>query len=121
MKQKLLTLGLLFTSLIGYLEWGGGNKQFLFQSEYEIISKLMNNPASVMHPFVVLPLIGQVLLLITLFQSKANKLLLYGGIACVGLLVAFMFIIGLISLNTKILLFSLPFLVMVFWTIRENR
>jgi hypothetical protein len=36
MKQKLLNLGLIITSLFGHLEWGKDHKMFLFQMEAEI-------------------------------------------------------------------------------------
>lgn len=100
------------TSLIGYLQWGGGNHAYLFQSEFEIITKLFKDPTSVIHPFIVLPLISQLLLLITLFQKKPNKYLTYLSIAGLGLLLGFMCIIGFISLNAKVILSTLPFIIL---------
>ncbi len=98
--------------MLGYLEWGGNNYTFLFKAEAEIIIKLFSSPASVMHPFVVLPLIGQILLLITLFQNKPSTALLYIGIAGIGVLFVLMFFIGLISLNFKIVLSTTPFILL---------
>ena len=65
MKSKLLNIGLILTSFVGYLEWGGNNKMFLIQGEIELISKLLTDPGSALHPFTLLPLIGQVLLILT--------------------------------------------------------
>lgn len=118
MKHKILTLTAILSSLIGYLEWGIDSKMFLFQGEMEILSKLFTAPRSVLHPFTLLPLIGQLLLLITLLQRQPGKMLTYSGLACIGLLLAFMFVIGLISLNFKILLSTLPFLITAFLMIR---
>lgn len=70
MKSKLLNFLLIVTSLLGYLEWGGDNHIFLFKAEAEILSKLFTDPLSVLHPFTLLPLAGQIILLITLFQKK---------------------------------------------------
>lgn len=120
MKNKILNLALILTSLLGYLEWGTGNKMFLFQIEGEVLSKLFSDPVSALHPFTVLPLLGQILLIVTLFQQQPGKMLTYIGIGCIGLLLAFIFFIGLISLNFKVLLFALPFLLVAAWTIREN-
>lgn len=120
MKSKILNLLLVLTSLLGYLEWGKENKQFLFQAEAEIVAKLFNDPTSVIHPFTILPLAGQILLLITLFQKNPNKILTFIGIGGTGLLLGLMFIIGLISLNFKILCSTIPFLVIGYITIRHH-
>ena len=121
MKHKILNLALVLTSLIGYLEWGTGSKMFLFQGEMEILSKLFTDPGSVLHPFTLLPLFGQILLLVTLAQKQPGKWLTYIGLACIGILLVFMFVIGLISFNYKILLSTLPFLVTAVLTIRHLR
>lgn len=120
-KAKILNLLLILTSLAGFLEWGKDSHLFLFQAEAEVISKLFTDPKSVMHPFTLLPLAGQVLLIITLFQAKPNKLLTYISIGGLGILLWFMFIIGIIGLNYKILLSTLPFLIVSLITIRYHR
>ncbi|MBK6351846.1 MAG: hypothetical protein KA251_02255 [Saprospiraceae bacterium] len=111
MKSKILNLLLIVTSLFGYLEWGGNNSILLFQAEADIISKLFTDPTSVIHPFILLPLVGQILLLVSVFQNKPSHLLTYIGIACLALLLGFMFVIGILSLNYKIIFSTLPFLV----------
>lgn len=121
MKQKWLNIGLILTSLLGYLEWGGGNSIFLAQAEWEIIYKLMTDPKSLIHPFVLLPLIGQLLLFLTLFQKVPSKWLTYIGIAGIGVLLLFMFLIGLLGLNWKVLLSCIPFLFLSVMTINNYR
>jgi hypothetical protein len=116
MKAKILNGLLIVTSLFGYLEWGGNNHIFLIQAEVEIITKLITAPKSVMHPFVLLPLIGQVLLTITLLQKTPHQWLSYIGSACLGILLIFMFIIGIMSLNFKIICSTIPFLVILCYT-----
>ncbi len=110
MKSKVLNLLLIITSLFGYLEWGKDNSSFLFQAEYEILNNLFNNPKSIIHPFILLPLFGQLLLMITVFQKIPSKILTITGIVCLGLLLGFMFFIGVLGLNLKILISTLPFL-----------
>jgi hypothetical protein len=73
MKSKILNLGLILTSVFGYLEWGSGNHAFMFQAEAELLGKLFTDPASVVHPFTLLPLAGQLMLEITWFQPKPGK------------------------------------------------
>ena len=121
MKPKILNALLIVTSLLGYLEWSGDSYTFLFQAEAEILYKLFTNPSSVVHPFILLPLIGQILLLITLFQKSPSKILTYVSIAGLGLLLGFMFIIGLISLNYKIIISTISFLVVAVLTIINLR
>lgn len=121
MKSKILNFLLILTSLFGYLEWSGGNHSFLFQGEIEIISKMFTDPASVIHPFIILPFLAQVILVITLFQKQPGKILTYISIGCLGLLLGFMFIIGLMSLNYKIIISTIPFLTVAVLTIIHHR
>jgi hypothetical protein len=121
MKTKILNLLLIITSLIGFLEWGGNNRSFLFQVEAEVLSKILADPASVIHPLTILPLLGQIVLVATLFQRTPNKKLSYIGIGCLGILLGWMFAIGLMSLNFKIILSTIPFLGVAIFTIRNYR
>lgn len=111
MKHKVYNLLLIVTSLLGYLEWSGTSHAFLFQAELELFKKLFSTPKTAAHPFTIIPFFGQLLLLITLFQKKSNKILTYFGIGCLGLLLLFILFIGLLSLNYKIALSTIPFIV----------
>lgn len=106
---------------MGYLEWGGGNEQFLFQIEWDVITKLLSAPASMMHPLVLIPLLGQLLLVYTLFQKQPNKLYTYLGLGGIGVLFLFILVAGLIGKNTKMILFTLPFLITGVAVILHNR
>lgn len=120
MKSRLLNLALILTSLMGYLEWGGGNRMFLLQGETTVIAKLLTDPVSAWHPFILLPLAGQVLLGITLFQKSPGRLLTFAGLSGIGLLMVFMFAIGLMSLNLKVALSTVPFLVTGFFVVKHH-
>lgn len=120
MKPKILNILLVLTSLLGYLEWGKGSKEFLFQTEAGILSKVFQDPASFIHPFIILPLAGQILLLITLFQKNPNKIVTFIGIAGIGLLLGLIFFVGVISVNVKILGSTIPFLAISAVTIRHH-
>ncbi len=119
MKSKILNICLILTSLLGYLEWGD-NKVFLFQMEFDIISKLFSDPVSVLHPFTLLPLIGQILLIVSLFQKKPSKILTFLGLGGITLLLSLMFAIGIMNGNYKILLSTIPFLTTAVLTIRYH-
>lgn len=116
MNHKILGILLILFSGMGYLEWGGNQSIFLFQAEFEIITKLFTNPISVLHPFTIIPIIGQILILVSIFKNPFNKLYLYLGIGFLSILLGFMFIIGCISMNPKILFSTLPFLGMSIYT-----
>jgi hypothetical protein len=120
-RKKLLNLSLILTSLIGYLEWGQGQSVFLFQAEAEMFARALRDPGDVVHPFTLLPVLGQAMLVGTLFQTIPGRVLTYAGIAGIGLLLAFMFLIGLIALNGKIVASTAPFLALAVVTIREHR
>lgn len=109
-KPAAINVLLIITSLFGYLEWGGGNSVFLFAAEVEIIARFFNDPGAMVHPFVLIPLLGQLLLLSALFPGTPKRAFTLIGICCIGLLLGFMFFIGAISANMKILLSTVPFL-----------
>lgn len=121
MKIKILNLLLIIASLFGYLEWGGNNHSFLFENEYTVLSKLFIEPKAVLHPLTLIPILGQILLLVTLFQQKPNKYLTYIGIGCLGLLLGLMTFIGIIDFNFRILISTVPFIVLSVWIIQELR
>lgn len=121
MKAKILNILLLVSSLFGYLEWGTDNQSYLFEAEIDIISQFFKNPLAVLHPFVLLPLFAQIILLFTLFQRQPNRILTYIGIAGLALLFVFMFLIGILSQNFKILLSTIPFLSIAIFTFLYHR
>ena len=119
MKSRIINLCIILASLVGYLEWGKDNKMFLFQGEVEIIIKLFKDTASVIHPLTLLPLLGQIILVFTLFQKKLNRLLSLIGLGCLSVLLVFMFLIGILALNFKILVSTIPFLLTGLWAMRH--
>lgn len=121
MKSKILNSLLIITSLLGYLEWSGNSHSFLFQAEGEILSKLFTDPISALHPFTILPLTGQIILVVTLFQKTPSKPMTYISIGSLGILLAFMFVIGIMSLNYKIIFSTIPFIVIAVIAIGHYR
>ena len=121
MKSKLLNFLLITFSLFVYLEWSGNHHIFLFEAEIEIFSKLFTSPKSVIHPFIVLPLMAQFLLLFTLLQKTPSKKLTYIGVFGLSLLFYFILLIGLISINYKIVISTIPFVFLSIITILHHR
>jgi len=120
-KRKFLNAALIFTSLIGYLEWGAGNHSFLFQAEGEVLSKLFTDPMSVLHPFTLLPLFGQIILFLSLFQKTPSKIMTYIGLAGLAVLLFFITLVGVLGMNYKIVLSTVPFIVTSILVVKEYR
>ena len=121
MKSKVLNFGIIFTSLLGYTEWGEDQSMFLFQGELEVLSKVFSSPESIIHPFIGLPLLGQLILVYTLFQKRPSKILSYLGIGLLGILLLMLLFIGVISKNIMIIGCTLPFILLSIYTLLYYR
>ena len=116
---KFLILGILISSLFAYLEWGKLKHSFLFEVEYTVISKIISEPLAVLHPLIIIPLIGQILLIISLFQNNPSKKLVIAAIAALALLLLLILVVGILSKNYKIALSVTPFLIFTYFTIKK--
>ncbi|MFM2213174.1 MAG: hypothetical protein RL427_437 [Bacteroidota bacterium] len=108
--KKLLNLLVVLSFQIGYLAWGNGKNLFVFQGEIELFKKAVNHPLTLLHPIIIIPLLGQLLLLLTLFQKEPGKTLSFIGLACLGLLMLLLLFIGVSVPDVKILISALPFI-----------
>ena len=117
---KLFNFLLLLSSFFGYLEWPPDNHGFIFQLEAEILQIAKTNASSVAHPFILLPFTGQVLLLISLFQSPPKRWLTLTGMLCIGLLMLVLFAIGMLTTHAGIVASTLPYLLISFFVVRIN-
>lgn len=116
--NKFLPLLILLSSLIGYLEWGGGNSGYLFNLEYDLIRKGMSR-SELMHPFILLPLVGQIVLLVSLFYPKRAWVIT--GILLLSVIMLMILLVGFLSMNYKIILSAIPFLVLSVYYIISSR
>lgn len=121
MNIKIKTLLLLISSLFVYLSWGPCNEAFLVQIEIDVFKKLLSDPVAALHPFTMIPLAGQLVLVITLVQKTPSNFLLKTGISCLLFLIGFVFIVGLISLRLPIIVSTLPFIILAFITLKSLR
>lgn len=115
-KTKIFVVLLILTSFLGYLEWGKSQQLFLLEAEIQIIIKLFSSPSSILHPFILFPFGGQMLLCVTLLQHQPSKLLIYIGMWMLASLLLFMLVIGVISFRLPILLSTIPFVCIVVFT-----
>ena len=109
-------------SMLGYLQWGEDQHQFLFQTEAELFRKGWGNPGSVVHPFILLPLFGQLLLLVNAFIAKPRKGLIYLGIVLIGLLYGLLIIIAYLSSSilVKVAVFPYSIMAIVLWVLTKR-
>ena len=121
LKTKALNMGVVLASLIGRMEWGQNNQAFLYEAEWEVLSKLFVDPLSVAHPFTFIPILGQIVLIITLFQRKPGRVYSLGGFIAIAILMAMILLVGFLSLNYKIILSTIPFIAMGVLSIRHHR
>ncbi len=112
MYLKILIGSIVISSLFGYLEWGQGYHAFLYQVEIEFFSKILTDSKSVLHPFTVIPLAGQLILIFVLFQKHPNFWLVLSGIGCLAVLFLFMSFIGIFAGSWKIIVSVLPFIIL---------
>jgi CHASE2 domain-containing sensor protein len=92
------------------MEWGTDSKSMVLTAEAAILHKLFTNPGEVIHPFVLVPLVGQIFLIVSLFMKNPKRLVLL-GIACISLLYLMLLFISIISLNWKMFISVVPFFV----------
>lgn len=110
-KTKILCLLAFAFSLIGYLQWGNSNTAFIFQAEYEIFSKLPDGDEAFKHPFILLPLIGQILLIVSIFLKKPRGFLIITALCLIGILFGMLLIVGFFGAGVLTVASSLPFLI----------
>jgi hypothetical protein len=118
--KRIINICLILTFLIGYLEWGNNHSRFIFQAEAEIFLKAMHDPRSIIHPLILVPFLGQILLLISIFQQSINRTLTLAGLACLSTLMLLLLFIGILTLNIKIIGAALPFVITGIFALKYN-
>ena len=103
---------IVLSSLFVFLEWGDQEQAFLWEAEWTVLRKTFTNFKDFLHPFVGLPLAGQIILIIQAFKEQPSKLWVYIGIGAMAILVIFITFVGILALNFKIILSTLPFLIL---------
>ena len=93
---------------------------FIFQGEADIFSKITSDPGAFFHPFILVPLCGQIMLLVTIFQKKPGRVLSLAGLACLSSIMIFLLFIGSITSSIKIAGSTIPFLVTGIFVLRYN-
>lgn len=95
---------------------------FVFQIQWDIFFGDSVKKENFVHPAIALPFIGQLLLLITLFQKEPSRKLTIIGIILMGLLTILLLLIGILGMNFKMILSVLPFIgLSIFYLIKVRK
>lgn len=110
LQSRVISLFIILSSLFPYLSWGmGSNSAFLFEIEWQILSHINTDASAILHPMVLIPITGQLVILI--FGVIYPKIpMVYLGILCLFMLIGFVMFIGFFSQNFQIILSCIPFL-----------
>jgi hypothetical protein len=118
--KKYINIFLLLSFQLGYLEWGKNGHLFIFQAEWEIILKSRTSWMAALHPFIIVPLSGVIMILITLFQKKPGRTLSLVGLGCMSLIMLMLLVIGFMVPNFKMILSVIPFFIAGFLLLRAH-
>ena len=107
-KIRLIKLGILLAFFFCYLEWGKDHSAFIFQLQFTLFTGSANSSAF-FHPLILIPFIGQLLLMVSICIPWLGKKLTITAITLLSSLVLMVILAGSLSLNYKILLSAFPF------------
>lgn len=93
----------------------------MFQIIGSIAGNLPSDPFMLLHPAILIPLVGVLMLLTTLFRKGPSKWLTLLGLTCLGMLVVFLLFIALVGMNLKMLLSQLPFMIIAVCMVVNER
>ncbi len=113
LRSRLLIIGLIITSCLGFLRWPN-HEAFLFEIEWEILQKASSDLMSILHPITVIPMLGQLILLVNLFKKNPSKVLTYIGMGCISVIMIMVMIVGVLGPDYLMIGSTLPFFLVVF-------
>jgi len=103
--NRIYSIALLLGFLMCHFQWGN-NSMFLLQIQHELI--FANKNASLLHPLIIGPAVGELILLYTLVKPK--KKLILSGLILIGILVLLVLLAGILGGKMKMIVSTLPFL-----------
>ena len=107
--KKIIIPLLLITFLFGYLEWAD-QSAFIFQIEYDFFFGDIDAMNSFSHPMILMPFLGQILLLVALFLRRPNRYVSLIGMLLLCPLMLLIFVAGILGGNIRMIGSTLPFL-----------
>lgn len=105
----ILGVAVIISFSICYMEWGGGNKAFLAQAEYDLLFKHKDILQSLLHPLILSGLTGQLLVLYNAFVPYKRRWPLLTASLLLSAVPAMIFLSAVLSMNIKMMLSVIPF------------
>ncbi len=118
--QRLALIWLFTSFLFCYFEWSD-QSAFVYEVAYQLLFEKSEKANAFSHPLVLLPFLGQLLVLISVFLPKPKRWMVFSGMAMMGLLVLVLLIVGVVGKNWRIAVATLPFFGAVVWCWRVFR
>lgn len=122
--KRLANIGILLSSLFGYMEWGKNQHSFLFEIEYELLFAQKNLLETITHPIVLASLSGQLLILYCAVKKDCSRKLNLLGLLLLSLLLLLILLAGILSANIKMIGSTIPFLIfgiLLIFAIKKER
>lgn len=108
--KRFINIGILVSSLLGYMEWGTNQNSFLFEIEYELLFNQKNFIDNITHPLILGSLTGQLLILICIVKNNCSKTMNFIGMALLSCIILLILTAGILSSQIKMIGSTLPFL-----------
>ena len=105
----MVIIGILLSFWLCYMEWGNGQSAFLAEAAYQLFFKEKLSLANLVHPLVLTGLAGQIILLYSALAKKPKRIITIVGIVSLSIMVIMVLLAGILSLNPKMILSTLPF------------
>ena len=118
--KRFINACLLISFQFGYLEWGKGQKMFIYEAAILIFQKATHHLMAVLHPFTLIPFLGECLLMYTIFQKSPAKIISLIAVTCLSILMLLLLAIGLLAHNFLITLSTIPFIVIAMLQVRYH-
>lgn len=119
-KNTLLNLGLIAGFLCCYTEWGQSRSMFVAGAIYEILVVQGHFWQNLTHPIILAGLTGLLILLYCAFSKKARYWLNVIGIVLLGIVVLLFLLAGLLAMNPKTIVSTLPYLILIYLFFRTR-
>jgi hypothetical protein len=104
------------------MEWGNGNSAFMAEAAYQLLFKNPLSLGDLLHPLVLTGLAGQILLGYAALSKLPRKLPAAIGILSLSIMVLIILLAGMLAMNIKMILSTLPFIgLSIFYFVRVNR
>ncbi|MBI5915210.1 MAG: hypothetical protein HY842_07530 [Bacteroidetes bacterium] len=118
---RLINIGLFLAFNICYLEWGSDQSSFLFQIPFTIFAEKKDLLSTLTHPLIIFGFAGQLMLLVSAIRKVPNRIVNLIGWLCLAVIVLLVLLSGLLSFNWRILLSTVPFIVLSVLFFRNRR